>query len=103
MFTERFHARTSCQTALSALQYEYSRFRVNFGALLHEFFSFLFQPPFNRLLFVQTLLGRIFPHVFGDFHAAKMRTAHGTEMSQLCAFLRKSFVVKLASGAWVKA
>jgi hypothetical protein len=48
------------------------------------------------------LLTGVFAHVFGDFHAAEMRAAHGAEMRGLGAFLRQGFVVEFARGLGVE-
>jgi hypothetical protein len=41
-------------------------------------------------------------NILGYFHAAKMRSTHGTEVSGLRAFGGKRFVVKLARGLGIE-
>ena len=48
------------------------------------------------------MFGGVFANVFGDFHRTKVRAAHGAEVRGLGAFLRKSFVVKLARGLGIE-
>ena len=66
---------------------------INFGALLSELGGFFFKSTFNRIFFRQTLLGGVLPHVLGDLHRAEVRTAHGTEVRGLGAFLRQRLMV----------
>jgi hypothetical protein len=49
------------------------------------------------------LFGGVFADVFGDFHRAEVRAAHGAEVRGLCAFLQQGFVVELARGDGVEA
>src|SRR5438552_3642371 len=75
---------------------------VELRALLLELASFLFQADLERLLFRNFLLGSKFPDVFGNFHRTKVRTAHGTEVCGLGAFLRQGLIVELARGLWIQ-
>src|SRR5437667_8007546 len=45
-----------------------------------------------------SLLGCILADILGDLHAAKMRTAHGTEVRGLGTFLRQGLVVEVTRG-----
>jgi hypothetical protein len=48
------------------------------------------QPRFESFRFGKPLLRRVLSDVLGYFHAAEVRTAHGTEVRGLCTFLRQS-------------
>ncbi len=80
-----------------------SRLRVNLGTLLDELTGLFFHALLQGLLLGDALLGGVFADVFGDLHRAEVRTAHGTEVRGLCAFLWERLVVELARGDGVEA
>src|SRR6266480_5508654 len=69
---------------------------ANFRAFFYELCGLSFQASRNSFVLGHTLFRCIAANVFCDFHAAKVRTAHETEMRGLSAFLRQGFVVELA-------
>src|SRR6185503_9685352 len=80
-----------------------SRLAVNLRALLDELFAFFFHAFLERFFFRHALLGGVFADVFGDFHGAEMRAAHGAEMRGLGAVLRERLIVEFARGHRVEA
>src|SRR5262249_49412122 len=71
------------------------RLCVNFRAFFHKLFCFFLKPDFESDFFADLLLHSEFPNIFGDFHRAKVRTAHAAEMCSLGAFGGKGFVMEL--------
>ena len=63
------------------------RLGIELRALPLELASFLFQSSAQRGFFRQLLFSSEFSNVFRYSHAAEMRTAHGTEVRGLGAFL----------------
>ena len=71
---------------------------VDLRSSLGELAGFLSHADFERVLFRQLLFGGELSNIFGYLHRAEVRATHGTEVCSLGAFLRQSFVVKLAGG-----
>src|ERR1043166_6918245 len=76
--------------------------RVNISARVRELGGLLFQPFLDCRFLIDPLLRCKFPNVFGDAHAAEMRSAHRAEMRGLCTFCGKCSVVELACGFRIK-
>ena len=57
-----------------------------FGLFFHSFLQTFF--------FTKSVFGCILANILGNFHTAKMRTAHTAEMRKLRAFSGKCFVMK---------
>jgi len=53
-----------------------SCFRVNFGASFHELSRLFLHAGLQGLIFGKTSFRRVFAHIFGDLHRAKMRSTH---------------------------
>src|SRR5437762_14004670 len=63
----------------------WSRPGVNFRAGFLKLPGFLLKPLLDRCGFIDPLLCRVSSNVFGDAHAAKVRTAHAAEVGGLGA------------------
>src|SRR5439155_25147279 len=74
------------------------RLGIELRALLLEVASFLLHCSAQRVFFRQLLFSSEFSDVFRYLHAAEVRTAHGTEMRGLGAFLRQGLVVEVTRG-----
>jgi hypothetical protein len=61
----------------------------------------LFHAGLQRIALRQALLRGVLADVLRNSHRTKMRTAHGTEVCSLGAFLGQRLVVELASGLGV--
>ena len=69
---------------------------IDFSACSNEFLGLLFHANTERGLFVELFLCRILADVLSDLHGTEVWATHGTEVRQLRAFLRQSFVVVFA-------
>src|SRR5439155_27234783 len=69
---------------------------INFSTSRHKLLGLLFHPHAQCRLFIDLFLRRVLAHVLRDLHGTEMRTAHRTEVGELRAFLRQSFVVVFA-------
>ena len=77
-------------------------FRVNLRALFHELLRLFFHPLLQRSFLGDALFGGVFADVFGDFHRAEVRAAHGAKVRGLGAVLRQRLVVEFARGHGVE-
>ena len=81
-------------TTLSATESASRSYLSSAGLFFHSFFQ--------RLFFRDSLFRRILPHVLRNLHAAKVRAAHGTEVSRLRSFLRQGFIMEFSGRHRVK-
>ena len=79
-----------------------SRLRVKLVSLIGKFFGLFFHSLFQRFFLGDALLCCIFPHVFRDLHAAKVRPAHGAEVRGLRAVLRQGFIMEFSGRHRIK-